>query len=726
MRPRLLIVFGLAAGATLTTPLTAGTGNPLPAWGYELAMFLLAAREALAGAAPPRTGWAAAVAMVAIPAWGFGQIALGATISSYATWNASLAYAGLAGSALMVANASERNRIAALHSFVWFTTLVALATLLARCSHTAGGSNNWGPFPNRNHFAAFLELALPVAIWLSEKPIYLGAAAGLVAAGLATASRAGAALLILEAIVAGVLMWRLRMGTFVRFALLTAALTAILGAGELARRFRQPDPFEYRREIAGSALAMIADHRWFGSGLGTFQTVYPAYAQFDSGMIVDHAHNDWLEWAAEGGVPFALLWLSLAFMVAGPAIRSVWGIGVVAVFLHAVVDYPFARLGVSAWTFFLMGALFAEKSRHRRPLTARDEAKKALQFTTARATGVTASALLFLPGIFWANPVSCAPLEGAAAVIGTVSTPGSARVDHSTIQGNATLFEGATIETDGSAATIELRRGAHVSLAAFSRARVFAERVVLEKGDAEFGQRESKRFRLEVRELITIRPEGHATSGRISAARASVIVAASSGSLDALNQHGTLIATLAPGRVLEFNPQPAGTQSHVAGCLTQRSGHFLLTDETTNVVVEVAGAGLQKERDNRVEITGSPDPTALPVPEATEYVRVANLKRISKGCGKSRRSAAAAGSGGQMAAKSGSPGESLDKPADGAAEPAAEGAAVEAGGEAPTGNGISGKTIAIVGGVAVAAVLGGLAAAGKLQHHPNSQPPISN
>ena len=56
-----------------------------------------------------------------------------------------------------------------------------------------------------------------------------------------------------------------------------------------------------------------------GFGLGTFETVYPHFALFDIGLIVNHAHNDWLEWAAEGGVPLALALLSLAVWAARPA-----------------------------------------------------------------------------------------------------------------------------------------------------------------------------------------------------------------------------------------------------------------------------------------------------------------------------------------------------------------------------------------------------------------------
>jgi O-antigen ligase len=143
----------------------------------------------------------------------------------------------------------------------------------------------------------------------------------------------------------------------------TVAFAAVMGVGQLERRLLQPEPMQYRREMARSTLTMIAARPWNGFGLGTFGTVYPAYAEFDSGALVDHAHNDWLEWASEGGLPFAACWALLFLCVAGSALRSGWGLGVLAVFLHALVDYPFARFGVAAWAFALAGALTGEKSR---------------------------------------------------------------------------------------------------------------------------------------------------------------------------------------------------------------------------------------------------------------------------------------------------------------------------------------------------------------------------
>ena len=141
------------------------------------------------------------------------------------------------------------------------------------------------------------------------------------------------------------------------FAAGVMAFAALAGGEVLVHRLRDPDPFRDRREIFEASLAMIGARPWTGYGLGNFATVYPEFARFDPGAVVEHAHNDWLEWATEGGWPYAAAWMLLAIAALRPAFRSIWGIGVPAVFGHALVDDPFARLGVAAWVFILMGAL---------------------------------------------------------------------------------------------------------------------------------------------------------------------------------------------------------------------------------------------------------------------------------------------------------------------------------------------------------------------------------
>jgi O-antigen polymerase len=379
---KVTLVILLAFSATAV----AWNTDPLLVWGYEIAIFTLTAiecfrlRQSNSGERfSPFVGFPIA----AIALWGFIQVAVGATDYRWATINAGLQNAALAATALgaFLMLQTPHRREAFLRMFCCAALLIALTGVLAYW--TSPGKilwifstvypDNWGPFPSRNNFAQFLELCFPVALhemtrhgemtrqgrnWTASI-----APAVMLGAGLASASRAGAALLVAEAFV---VLWiaRVRLRPLVlAFVGFAVAFAAVGGAAALAHRLAQADPLELRREIYRSSVVMIAQRPWRGYGLGTFATVYPEFAEFDSGAAVEHAHNDWLEWTAEGGVFYVAMWACIAIWAVRPALRSVWGIGVPVVFIHALVDYPFARLGVSAWAFLLIGALAREAEK---------------------------------------------------------------------------------------------------------------------------------------------------------------------------------------------------------------------------------------------------------------------------------------------------------------------------------------------------------------------------
>jgi len=359
----------------------------------QAGVFLTAALWILDWARRPRKIHTAGllVPLTCAPLWGLLQLALGTTVYRYNTWEEILFWFSLLAAVFLalqaLADAAVRARF--LTALLYFGAAISILGTIQL--FTSGGKIFWwfdsgypdafGPFVYYNNYAAFAELLLPLAIYraLRDKrrgAVYAILAGVIYASVIASNSRAGAilctALLFAVPILAvlkqtgGARRLMLTTGTLLAAA---AVFTAVVGWGRLLERLRYPDPFVHRREMLLSSLEMAKERPWMGFGLGTYQEAYPAYALFDIGRIVNHAHNDWAEWLAEGGVPFLAITLVFAALTVGPAIRSVWGLGLLSVYLHALVDYPMQRLGLALWIFVLAAAVTAAEREQRRTAT---------------------------------------------------------------------------------------------------------------------------------------------------------------------------------------------------------------------------------------------------------------------------------------------------------------------------------------------------------------------
>ena len=127
----------------------------------------------------------------------------------------------------------------------------------------------------------------------------LVAAAVFLATVVTSGARMGSLLVFVEAIlVVGLCRWRdlISASTF-RTMLVTSALVgavslAVEGPGVLLERLHEANPLSVRKEISRSTFEMSRQHRVLGNGLGSFPSVYRAYATFDNGYFINHAHND--------------------------------------------------------------------------------------------------------------------------------------------------------------------------------------------------------------------------------------------------------------------------------------------------------------------------------------------------------------------------------------------------------------------------------------------------
>lgn len=278
--------------------------------------------------------------------WGLFQIAAGHTVSRWNTWMAVLNWL-VNLSALFLALqvcSSQSVRQKFLDALLYFGFVLSVVSVVQYFS--SNGKIFWfyqaydgdllGPFVNPDRYAAYIELLLPLAVLrafagggTSWKFILMGAA--MFASVITGASRAGALLITAEisvvlavAWIKGRLpqdkIWKVTAGAWV----IAVIFTSVVGWAVLWNRFQDPDPFRGRREILSSTLSMIKARPYLGFGLGNFQTAYPGYALVDFGLVVNHAHDDWAQWAAEGGIPFALLALGIALWSVPKAFQTVW------------------------------------------------------------------------------------------------------------------------------------------------------------------------------------------------------------------------------------------------------------------------------------------------------------------------------------------------------------------------------------------------------------------
>ena len=203
------------------------------------------------------------------------------------------------------------------------------------------GASSFGPYINRNHFACLMGMTVPLGIGFllsighrrRDTPSDPDSTAT-PAAPEFVAERHSQRLLVgfVVAVMAGALGLSLSRGGIVSTLVALSALAAALGARRLTRGHlwiaasavtgamaftiwlvAQP-LFDRLDSITDSAtvaartgiwsdtLRLATDFPVFGSGFGTLAEVYPRYQTVHAGLRVDHAHNDWVQLLAEGGL----------------------------------------------------------------------------------------------------------------------------------------------------------------------------------------------------------------------------------------------------------------------------------------------------------------------------------------------------------------------------------------------------------------------------------------
>jgi O-antigen ligase len=288
--------------------------------------------------------------------------------------------------------------------------IIVLASVLVDMLQVMGGEDSplrfysdnpdraVGFFANANHNAAFLYSAIPfVTAWMiglvrdhrQNRGIGLALLALLVVTiiiGVAvTKSRAGMALLFVAVLSSLILAWRHDRGQssrrLLRFAiganLVVFLLAFQFGFVGLAQRFESQGFEDHRWPVSQITSRAAIANLPFGSGFGTFTSVYEQFAPrtllLDGGFYVNHAHNDWLELWLTGGIPAIVLaagflaWLAASTIqlwrnghprvsVLDVALPRAASIVIVLLLLHSAVDYPLRTVTLSV--LFAMACAF--------------------------------------------------------------------------------------------------------------------------------------------------------------------------------------------------------------------------------------------------------------------------------------------------------------------------------------------------------------------------------
>jgi O-antigen ligase len=381
-----LITLGLAWHRLRNTSLTpmARAGIVLAAAAVALPLAqLLPLPATIANALPGRA--AISSELVGIGADIASHVSLSPTLTERSLW------ALLPGLALFCAGlglppAARQRLLATVVIFALVSVVLGLAQLAGgpasplRFYRPTHAGDAVGFFANRNHFASLLYVALVLTAGLlavywrrgagSRPYAALGAAAVVFClTGLALArSRMGLALGMLALLgAAAILLSAASHGQAVRRWLLVTTLIGTLAVvqiglyGILSRL--ETDPLQDARwTFFANTHSLAARYTPLGSGFGTFSHAYqsatpPAQQQ---SFYVNHAHNDYLELALEGGWPakgwamaFVAWWLWCTWTAwRRPAkdhtLARAASLALLLLMLHAVVDYALRTSAILA------------------------------------------------------------------------------------------------------------------------------------------------------------------------------------------------------------------------------------------------------------------------------------------------------------------------------------------------------------------------------------------
>ena len=243
------------------------------------------------------------------------------------------------------------------------------------------GGAPFGPFVDRDHFAGYINMLIPLSLAVSlvsrktgEKMLFAFFSLIMAFSVFLTLSRGGVISFILGLSVFPVVL--LARGSKIKsskwhfvvlsvFAISLVSFILYAGISPLIERFSAGGISDEQRFLAWKGtLAAFRDFPAFGTGLGTFQYVFTLYHPPGLHHFWDHAHNDYLELLLEEGAVgvltgafFIFTVLRLAFKRTGEGRRAYLQAGfassLVTIGVHSLVDFNL-HIPSNALLFFMV------------------------------------------------------------------------------------------------------------------------------------------------------------------------------------------------------------------------------------------------------------------------------------------------------------------------------------------------------------------------------------
>lgn len=155
-------------------------------------------------------------------------------------------------------------------------------------------------------------------------------------------------------------------------------LSAWFGLDKVKDRIEQTSlSSETRDEVVIDSIPLLQDFALTGSGLGTYYTAFPQYTGDDVYSFYDHAHNDYLQFAIELGLPATFLIFMMPLLALWRCVKvlkdrrssiargAAFGVlmSIVGMAIHISVDFPLQAPANAAYFIVMLAIGFAVSNK---------------------------------------------------------------------------------------------------------------------------------------------------------------------------------------------------------------------------------------------------------------------------------------------------------------------------------------------------------------------------